>query len=90
MLLLFRTATRVYFVTASWRRDYASRLPNNSNYGDFPAVTDAWKLSNENFFPKTDALTLLKIHASWGRIGNLGSVSINYKTMTLSSNYHAE
>lgn len=79
-----------YFVTASWRRDYASRLPSSSNYGDFPAVTGAWKLSNENFFPKTDALTLLKIRASWGRIGNLGSVSRNYKNMTLSSNYHAE
>lgn len=79
-----------YFVTASWRRDYASRLPSNSNYGDFPAVTGAWKLSNENFFPKTDALTLLKIRASWGRIGNLGSVPKNYKNMTLSSNHHGD
>ena len=28
-----------YFVTASWRRDYAGRLPKDNNYGDFPAVT---------------------------------------------------
>lgn len=79
-----------YFVTASWRRDYASRLPSSSNYGDFPAVTGAWKISNEKFFPKTDALTLLKLRASWGRIGNLGSVSRNYKNMTLDSNYHGQ
>lgn len=28
-----------YFLTASWRRDYAGRLPKNKNHGDFPAVT---------------------------------------------------
>lgn len=42
-----------YFATVSWRRDYAGRLPKDNNYGDFPAVTAAWKLSNESFFPRT-------------------------------------
>ena len=42
-----------YFVTASWRRDYAGRLPKENNYGDFPAATLAWKVSNEKFFPKS-------------------------------------
>lgn len=73
-----------YFLTASWRRDYASRLPKNNNYGDFPAVTAAWKLSNEKFFPKTDAINLLKIRGSWGRVGNLGSIGYNYKSALLS------
>lgn len=41
-----------YFLTASWRRDYAGRLPKENNYGDFPAATVAWKISNEKFFPK--------------------------------------
>jgi len=74
-----------YFVTASWRRDYAGRLPSGSNYGDFPAVTGAWKISSEPFFAKSDAVTLLKIRASWGRIGNLGSIPMNYKASNLSS-----
>ncbi|MBR1926639.1 MAG: SusC/RagA family TonB-linked outer membrane protein [Bacteroidales bacterium] len=74
-----------YFVTASWRRDYASRLPKQSNHGDFPAVTAAWKLSNESFFPKSDLLSLAKLRASWGRIGNLGSVPVNYKNADLNS-----
>lgn len=72
-----------YFITASWRRDYAGRLPKANNHGDFPAVTGAWKISNEKFFPKNDAVNLLKLRASWGRVGNLGSIGMNYKTPLL-------
>lgn len=72
-----------YFVTASWRRDYAGRLPKGHNYGDFPAVTGAWKISSEPFFPKNDYVTLLKLRASWGRVGNLGSIGRNYKSANL-------
>ncbi len=79
-----------YFVTASWRRDYAGRLPDTNNYGDFPAVTAGWKISNEPFFPESDQLNLLKIRASWGRVGNLGSISMNYKYPTLSKTTWAE
>ena len=74
-----------YFVTASWRRDYASRLPAGAKYGDFPAATAAWKISNENWFPKSSTLSQLKLRASWGRIGNLGSVGMNYPAASLSS-----
>ena len=74
-----------YFVTASWRRDYAGRLPAAHNYGDFPAVTAAWKVSSEPFFPKNDAVNLLKVRASWGRVGNLGSIGWGYKSAALSS-----
>lgn len=78
-----------YFLTASWRRDYAGRLPKGKKYGDFPAFTAAWKISNESFFNKSDAFNLLKIRASWGRIGNLGSIPMNYSTPLLSaSNWH--
>ncbi len=79
-----------YFVTASWRRDYAGRLPKDNNYGDFPAVTAGWKISNESFFPKSETLNLLKIRASWGRVGNLGSIGYNYKSALLGKNYWSE
>ena len=72
-----------YFVTASWRRDYAGRLPDDNNYGDFPAVTAAWKISNEAFYPKNAVVNLLKLRASWGRVGNLGSIDYNYKSNVL-------
>jgi TonB-linked SusC/RagA family outer membrane protein len=73
-----------YFITASWRRDYAGRLPMEYNHGDFPAVTGAWKLSSEPFFPKSENINLVKIRGSWGRVGNLGSIGWNYKSPTLS------
>ena len=73
-----------YFLTASWRRDYAGRLPKENNHGDFPAVTLGWKISNEKFFKKSDLLSLLKLRASWGRVGNLGSIGYNYKSALLS------
>lgn len=72
-----------YFATASWRRDYAGRLPKTNNHGDFPAATVAWKISNENFFKKSDLVSLLKLRGSWGRVGNLGSIGYNYKSANL-------
>lgn len=79
-----------YFVTASWRRDYAGRLPKENNYGDFPAATLAWKVSNEKFFPKSDVLSLLKVRASWGRVGNLGSIGYNYKSLVLGKEFSTD
>ena len=73
-----------YFATASWRRDYAGRLPKDNKSGDFPAVTAGWKVSEESFFPKNDIVSLLKLRASWGRIGNIGSIATAYGSPTLS------
>ena len=74
-----------YFVTGSFRRDVAGRLPKECNGGNFPAVTGAWKISSEPFFQKNDVINLLKVRASWGRIGNINSIGWNYKTHLLSS-----
>ncbi|MDR0559249.1 MAG: SusC/RagA family TonB-linked outer membrane protein [Prevotellaceae bacterium] len=63
-----------YFMTASVRRDYAGRLGQVKKYADFPAFTLAWKLSEEPFMPKIDAVNLIKFRGSWGRIGNLSSI----------------
>ena len=79
-----------YFVTASWRRDYAGRLPKENNFGDFPAATLAWKISNEKFFKKSDFIGMLKLRASWGRVGNLGSIDYNYKSLLLGTSYWQE
>ena len=79
-----------YFVTASWRRDYAGRLPKENNFGDFPAATLAWKISNGKFFKKSDFIGMLKLRASWGRVGNLGSIDYNYKSLLLGTSYWQE
>ena len=73
-----------YFLTGSWRRDYAGRLPYDHNHGDFPAFTGAWKISNEKFFePLRGTFDLLKIRGSWGRVGNINSIGRNYSASNL-------
>ena len=47
-------------------------------------------LSNEKFFPKSDLISLLKIRASWGRVGNLGSINYNYSSPLLGTTYWTE
>lgn len=76
-----------YFVTASMRRDYASRLPKGKKYGDFPSVTAAWKITSEPWFKKNKTVNMIKLRASWGKIGNLGSIGYGYGSATLSTRY---
>lgn len=73
-----------YFITGSWRRDYAGRLPKGNKSADFPAVTGAWKISSEPFFKENKIVNLVKLRASWGRIGNLGSIGYGYASPMLS------
>lgn len=60
-----------YFLTASLRRDATSKLYKDNNSGIFPAVSGSWKISEEAFFDNLrETITLFKIRASWGQIGN--------------------
>lgn len=75
-----------YFLTGSYRYDQAGRLAPGHRGKGFPAATAAWKLSSEPFF-NVRGVDLLKVRASWGRIGNIGSVGLYYGYPTLSSDY---
>lgn len=75
-----------YFVTGSYRRDIAGRLAKGNRMKDFPGVTAAWKLSSEPWF-EVAGIDLVKIRASWGRIGNIGSVGRNYGYPVYSASY---
>jgi TonB-linked SusC/RagA family outer membrane protein len=74
-----------YFVTASYRYDIAGRLAAGYRGKGFPGITGAWKISSEPFF-SSDLIDLFKIRASWGRIGNIGSIGTYYGYPRLSSN----
>ncbi|MFY0254775.1 SusC/RagA family TonB-linked outer membrane protein [Chitinophaga sp. 30R24] len=75
-----------YFVTGSYRYDVAGRLAQGYQAKGFPGVTAAWKLSSEPFF-QVKNIDLLKVRASWGRIGNIGSIGYSYGYPTLSPDY---
>lgn len=75
-----------YFVTGSYRYDIAGRLAADNRVKGFPGITAAWKLSSEPFF-NVKGVDLIKFRASWGRIGNIGSVGLYYGYPKLSSNH---
>src|SRR5690606_41794679 len=59
-----------YLLSASFRREGSSRLGINNKWGNFPAASVVWRISEEYFMPKKDWLTDLKVRASYGVTGN--------------------
>ncbi len=58
-----------YLLTFSLRDDGSSRFSKNNRWGLFPAVAAAWKITDESFFPKSNAINELKLRLSWGKTG---------------------
>ncbi len=59
-----------YLFSASFRREGSSRFGAQNKYGDFPAASVGWRLTEESFMPKASWLTDVKLRASWGVTGN--------------------
>lgn len=59
-----------YLLEATARRDGSSRFGTNRRYTIFPALSTAWRISNEDFWKKNDVVNDLKIRASIGKTGN--------------------
>jgi len=59
-----------YLLEATARRDGSSRFGSNKRYALFPAVSVAWRISNENFWKKGPLINDLKLRASIGKTGN--------------------
>jgi iron complex outermembrane receptor protein len=59
-----------YIVAASVRRDGSSRFGSANDYGTFPSVSAAWRVSQEPFMRGIKALSDLKLRASWAKTGN--------------------
>jgi iron complex outermembrane receptor protein len=52
------------------RRDGSSRFGAGHNYGTFPSVSLAWRLSQEPIFRGITGLSDLKLRGSWAKTGN--------------------
>ncbi|MGZ3871637.1 MAG: TonB-dependent receptor [Mucilaginibacter sp.] len=76
-----------YLLSASIRRDGSSRFGTNNQYGNFPAVSAAWVVSEEPFARKIGALSFFKIRGSYGLVGNnnIGNYS-QYATVSSGAN----
>ena len=59
-----------YLAGLSLRRDGSSRFGPGNQWGTFPSVAVAWRLSQEPFMQGRWGLSDLKLRASWARTGN--------------------
>ncbi|GAA5021597.1 SusC/RagA family TonB-linked outer membrane protein [Marivirga lumbricoides] len=61
-----------YFFQASIRREGSSKFGANNKWGNFPAISGAWMISDENFMENVNLFTTLKLRADYGITGNQG------------------
>lgn len=59
-----------YLLTLTARRDGASNFAENEKYAFFPSGAVAWNISNEKFLEDNNAISNLKLRASYGVTGN--------------------
>lgn len=76
-----------YLVSASFRRDGSSRFAPNTKYGNFPAVSAGWNVSQEPFMQKVLAVSDLKLRAAYGLNGNFNIQNYGFIPNTQTSNY---
>jgi iron complex outermembrane receptor protein len=75
-----------YLIAASVRRDGSSRFGPGDQWGTFPSVSLAWRISQEPFLRDIKALNDLKIRASWAKTGNQAFADYQqYPTYTYSN-----
>jgi TonB-linked SusC/RagA family outer membrane protein len=78
-----------YYLDGTLRRDGSSRLAPGYKWDNFPSVAAAWRISGEDFFPKTKFINDVKLRGGWGRLGNYQSAGF-YKFLSgvsLSADY---
>lgn len=66
-----------YLLTATIRRDGSSRFGKKNRWGTFPSVSLAWRISQEEWFPKSEWINDLKLRVGYGVTGSQASVG-NY------------
>lgn len=61
-----------YLFTGSYRRDGASVFGSDNKWGNFFSFGAGWRITKEDFMPKTSVLNDLKLKVSIGQNGNQG------------------
>ncbi|MCM1066178.1 MAG: TonB-dependent receptor [Muribaculaceae bacterium] len=79
-----------YLFEFNIRHDGSSRMPKSHRYATFPSVSVGWVFSNEKFAEEwKKILSLGKIRASWGKLGNQEIGNYAYAaTLAASGNYY--
>ena len=67
-----------YYLDATVRRDGTSRFIDGLQWGTFPAVSAAWRISAEPFMENSTFIDDLKIRGGWGQAGNQETRAYSY------------
>ena len=76
-----------YLLNASIRRDGSSRFGKNKKWGTFPAVSGAWRASNEKFWKNNWLVNQAKLRISYGVNGSNSIPSNSAYGILSNSNY---
>jgi TonB-linked SusC/RagA family outer membrane protein len=74
-----------YLLTGTIRYDQSSKFLGSARRGTFPSVAAAWRISNEEFLKDVRFLSLLKLRASYGLVGNQNAAP-NYGYASIATN----
>ncbi len=76
-----------YLLSASFRRDGSSRFAPNAKYGNFPALSAGWNVSDEPFMARIPVISSLKLRAGYGLNGNFNIGNYGYLARATATNY---
>ena len=71
-----------YYLTGSLRRDGSSKFGKDNAWGEFPAFSAAWRISQEKFMKDVSWIDELKLIAGFGITGNSDPIGA-YNTQAL-------
>ncbi len=76
-----------YLVSASFRADGSSKFAEGHKWGNFPATSVGWRVSEEEFMKGFTKLSNLKLRISYGLTGNNNIPQYSYMNYLNTSNY---
>ena len=84
-----------YMFTGTFRRDGSSLFGENNKFGNFPAASVGWMITEEDFLKGNETISLLKLKTGFGVTGNAeipnyaqwGAVSVNTNQLYQGQNY---
>ncbi|WP_236978910.1 SusC/RagA family TonB-linked outer membrane protein [Membranihabitans maritimus] len=76
-----------YLLSASLRTDASSRFGPDNKWAIFPAMSVAWRISEENFLRDNSIISEMKLRASYGATGNFNIGDFAYLGRVGAVNY---
>ncbi|TLX76223.1 TonB-dependent receptor [Labilibacter sediminis] len=76
-----------YLVSAAIRTDGSSRFGENNKWGYFPSASTGWRVTEEDFMNNINAISNLKLRASYGLTGNFSIGNYEHISRVSEDNY---